>query len=158
MNTMEKRRFAVWRDLIPAFTVPPRPADALATAMEEVHRWRFWHGTGWITASAGLLPVGLLSLFLWSGSLLRLADPTAGVLDAGIISVLLLALLAGSSIALLASLLLRLVRETLTGGFRWDEQTDGLTKRIRPCLEAKLCTATYWGLLLLLGWVFMGLL
>ena len=54
----------------------------------------------------GVALVFLLSLFLFSGTLLQIIDPSAGVLDIGILSILLLSLL-GGAVAIFASLWLQ---------------------------------------------------
>ncbi|NGM63411.1 hypothetical protein G5B30_15985 [Sphingobacterium sp. SGG-5] len=51
----------------------------------------------------GILLVNMLALFLFAGSILQLMDPAAGILDIGMLSVLLLGLI-GGLVAILCSL------------------------------------------------------
>jgi len=55
----------------------------------------YWPLTG--RQVLGIVLVGLLIFFISAGLLLQAIDPTAGVLDLGILSVLLFAVLAGAA-------------------------------------------------------------
>ncbi len=89
---------------------------------------------------------GLISLlFIYSGPLIRLLDPTAGVLDIGIISSYLFTLLVVDTFVVAAWLLMRLIR-------------DLFTLNEMPCIETRYQVGSFWGLLLLFVGVFVVLL
>lgn len=99
----------------------------------------------------------LCLLFIYSGPLIRLLDPSAGVLDAGILSIFLLDLFVVDAFVVAAWLLLRLIYSTLTGGRASDLKTDLFTKNEIPCLETKKLL-TFWGFVLLFVGLFVVLL
>ncbi|SEO12634.1 hypothetical protein SAMN05216436_13520 [bacterium A37T11] len=133
------------------------PEWAKMEAFERELRWmRVLNWLGWAPLMAVVQLLGLLALFLWSGPLIRWFDPGAGVIDAGAISPCLLALLVVNLCAVSAWLLLRLIREGLTGFYEWDNELDGFTNKLPVCLRAKILTVGYFILLLLavgLFWV-----
>ncbi|SEN01622.1 hypothetical protein SAMN05216436_110111 [bacterium A37T11] len=122
-------------------------------------RWmRFWNWKDW-TLVLALCQTGLwMGLFLWAGPLIRLLDPSASVIDTGILSEMLLVLLLVYVGVLSAWLLLRLVRDTLTGFYEWNNDQQEFTKKISTCLEAKIIAISFWGLILLFVGLFLGLL
>ncbi|SEN74799.1 hypothetical protein SAMN05216436_12120 [bacterium A37T11] len=124
----------------------------------ELNGFNFWHWLGW----KALIAVGqvliLLGLFVYSGPLLRLIDPSAAALDIGVLSAVLLAILMVDAFVVSAWLLLRMVRPTLTEFYEWDDEHDYLKKGITSCLEAKILTGIFSGLVLLCCAVFLVLL
>ncbi|SEM04711.1 hypothetical protein SAMN05216436_101254 [bacterium A37T11] len=84
-------------------------------------------------------------LFIYCGPLIRLLDPTAGVLDIGIISSYLFTLLVVDTFVVAAWLLMRLIR-------------DLFTLNEMPCLDIRYQVGSFWGLLLLFVGVFVVLL
>lgn len=57
----------------------------------------------------GIMLINLLTLFLFAGSILQLIDPAAGILDVGMLSVLLLGLIGGLAAILCSLWLLELL-------------------------------------------------
>ena len=140
--------------------LPGRLPEKEISRLRHKLRWHvITHWPGWIPAGVAVQLVLWAGLFLNGESLLRHFDPTAGVLlDIGALHTIFLALLLLHLVAVSCWLLLRLVRDTLTGAAAWDQKKEVFTKNVKPCLEAKLLTATYWGLVLLFGFVFTVLL
>ncbi|SEL99093.1 hypothetical protein SAMN05216436_10187 [bacterium A37T11] len=128
-------------------------------AFERELRWlRIWNWAGWVPLIAVLQLLVLLGLFLWSGPLIRLFDPTSSVIDAGTLSPCLLALLVVDLCAVSAWLILRLIRDGLTSFYQWDNEQEGFTNQLSACLAAKILSFSFWGLLLLSVVLFWGLL
>ncbi|SEN42702.1 hypothetical protein SAMN05216436_11614 [bacterium A37T11] len=104
-------------------------------------------GGGWVTTLTLIQLLVWMVLFLNSETLLRRFDPTTGVLiDIAVLNTLFLALLLVSLFVLTAWLLLQFIRHTLTG------------QHVKPCLEAKLLTISFWGLVSLFFGAFVILL
>ena len=72
--------------------------------MAVVHRFYLWAKN--VLPLRGVILIYLLVLFLFTGTILQAIDPAAGVLDIGILSVLLLGLIGGIA-AILCSLWLQ---------------------------------------------------
>ncbi|SEN21302.1 hypothetical protein SAMN05216436_11328 [bacterium A37T11] len=126
---------------------------------ERKRRWlNVRHWQGWTVLGTLAQVIVLIILFLYSGPLLRLIDPTAATLDIGVLSAVLLAILVVDAFVVLAWLLLLLVRHTLTEFYEWDDEHEYLKKRISTCLEVKILTGIFSGLVLLFWSVFLVLL
>ena len=98
----------------------------------------------------------LLLLFLYSGPLLRLLDPTAAVPDPGLLSVLAFAVLATLVLGLAARLLLWLVTPADT---RNPHESYGKTfQYLSPCQKICICAGSYLGCLFAFVGVFTVLL
>ncbi|MBC9797851.1 hypothetical protein [Sinomicrobium weinanense] len=99
---------------------------------------------GWLAKLPVILltdvPVLLLALtlFLWSGPLLRLWDATAGVLDVGILSMLPLALL----VVALARLAATIAHQSMV------ESLNQLTVWQRTLCHGCLCLSYFWAVVL----------
>ncbi len=118
---------------------------------QTMSRWNGWHRLTW-----PLLLAILLLLFIHSGPLLRLLDPAAAVLDAGLLSVLLLALLATLLFGLAARLLLYLVAPAVAGRAR--ESYRRTFQLLSPCQQICVYAASYLGCLFAFVGVFTALL
>ncbi|MGS2741854.1 hypothetical protein [Sinomicrobium sp. M5D2P17] len=102
-------------------------------------RFRRWLGklpVVLLTDVLVLLPA--LTLFLWSGPLLRLWDATAGVLDAGILSMLPLALLVVTLGKLVAATAYQAMVESLNQLTVWQ----------RTLCHGCLCLSYFWAVVL----------
>ncbi len=145
---------------------PPRPAHLLHTTQPKTRglrphqlpllRKRLTQWSGWpLLAWPAAIGVTLL-LFFQSGPLLRLLDPTAAVLDAGLISVLLFALLATLVFGLAANLLLRLAAPSIARCRH--ELSDQTFQRLSPCQKICVCAGSYLGCLFAFVGVFTAVL
>lgn len=121
-------------------------------------RWmRFWNWVGWPRLMAAGQLVVLWGLFLWGGPLIRWFDPTAGVIDAGTLSAVMLSMLIVDSCALSAWGIVRLIREGLTGFYQWDNEQADVINKLPVCLAAKIVSGIFFGLVLLSVGLFWAL-
>ncbi len=140
--------------------IPLTEADLAEEAAweRELHWLHFRLWPGWTVLGAVAQVIVLMGLFVYSGPLLRLIDPTCAALDPGILSGLLLSVLLVDAFVVSAWLLLRLVRSTLMECYEWDDEQNDVKKGISACLEIKLLTGIFSGLVLLFFTVFLVLL
>ncbi len=151
------------KDEIPMLGMDGKPLTEADLAEEaawerQLKRLNFWLWPGWGLLGAIAQVVALMSLFVYCGPLLRLADPTSASIDPGVVSELLLSVLLVDTFVVSAWLLLRLVRPTLMECYEWDNEHDDVKKGISACLETKILTGIFSGLVLLFYLVFWGLL
>lgn len=104
---------------------------------------------GGVLLAAGLLPLGL---FLYSGPLLRLADPTAAVVDIGALSLPLLGLVSGLGFVSISHWLLGLLWPVFRD-FR-NHHFEPIFKSLRPWQKIVL----YLGCFFLLLYAFVACL
>ncbi|SEN65717.1 hypothetical protein SAMN05216436_11990 [bacterium A37T11] len=138
--------------------VLPLVQDRMKQLNKELRWMRLWNWPGWIPLVAVLQFMALLILFLWSGPLLRMIDPSVSVIDAGALSPAMLALVIVDGCALSAWGVVHLVRERLTGFYDWDEEQGDVINKLPVCLAAKIIAGIFFGLVLLSVLVFTVLL